>query len=267
MGTAGVSAGGGGVVWNDPDLANASYDSVSFSPAGNISDIYFKPDGLNLFTNNNFGNDINNYSLSTAWDLSTASFSSSLTVTDPISLTFKPDGTKLYYINNTNDSIYQISLSTAWDLSSAGTAVLGEPVVGTIVRGVLFSSDGTKMYASDFAGKQIEQFNLSTAWDISSPSASSTPTSTFSTSSEATNPFLYGFNPDGTKMWVTDNFTDAIYEYSLSTAWSISSASYSNISFDLSSQDSVPLGGTFKNDGSKMYVVGGTNDDIFQYST
>ena len=250
------------------DIANASYDSVSFSVTGAGADVYFKPDGTAFFSTDITGNKIYKYSMATPWDLSSSSYTnSSLSASSAFGLYFKTDGTRLYYINNGIDKIIQVDLSTAWDLSTAGTGVQGAPVVGSIVRGVRFSSDGTKMYASDRGSTQIEQFNLSTAWDISSSSASSTPSQTFNVGSQTTQPGIYAFNSSGTKMWVTDSGNDSIYEYSLSTAWSVSSASYSSISFSLSSQDATPIGGQFKPDGLKMYVLGATNDTIYQYST
>jgi len=250
------------------DLNNATYDNVSFTIGTNqTADIYFKPDGTTFFVSDINGT-IRKYSMATPWDLSSSSYAnSSLSASSAFGLYFKTDGTRLYYINNSIDKIIQVDLSTAWDLSTAGTEVQGAPAVGTIVRGVRFSSDGTKMYASDRANTQIEQFNLSTAWDISSSSASSTPSQTFNVGSQTTQPAVCEFNPSGTKMWVTDSGNDSIYEYSLSTAWSVSSASYSSISFDLSSEMTTPIGGQFKPDGTKMYIAGATNNKVYQYST
>jgi sugar lactone lactonase YvrE len=60
---------------------------------------------------------------------------------------------------------------------------------------------------------------------------------------------------------------DTIFQYSLSTAFDLSTASYDSVSFNASSQDTVPQGLTFNNDGTKMYMVGSTNDRVYQYTT
>jgi DNA-binding beta-propeller fold protein YncE len=261
-----IPAGGGGGGWTDPDIDNASYDGVSLAISGqNFADAFFKPDGTVLFAAD--GDGISAYNLSTAWDLTTSSSGSSFAWSFAFCVYFKPDGGRVFWLQNSNDTLYQVDLSTPWDLSTAGTAVAGAPVVGSIVRGLRFNSDGTKVYACDRANTQVEQFNLSTAWDISASSASTTPSEIFDTSSQSSEPSVYAFNPDGTKMWLTDTSSDSIYEYNLSTADDISTASYANKSFDLSSQDSVPIGGQFKSDGSKMYIAGLLNDTLFQYST
>ena len=54
----------------------------------------------------------------------------------------------------------------------------------------------------------------------------------------------------------------------MSTAWDVSTASYeASDDFSVASQDTTPVSVEFKSDGSKMYVFGGSNDTIYQYST
>jgi sugar lactone lactonase YvrE len=65
MGAAGVSAGGGGVVWADPDLENASYHGVSFSVSSEESNpqgLFFKPDGTKMYVIGDYGDTIYQYS-------------------------------------------------------------------------------------------------------------------------------------------------------------------------------------------------------------
>jgi hypothetical protein len=63
------------------------------------------------------------------------------------------------------------------------------------------------------------------------------------------------------------NANDTVFQYNLSVAYDISTASYSNISFSVASQEDNPNAVCFKPDGTKMYVVGYTNDTIYQYTT
>ena len=68
-------------------------------------------------------------------------------------------------------------------------------------------------------------------------------------------------------MYVVGNTNDSVYQYSLSTAWDLSTASYDYSSFSVSSQDATPLGIAFKSDdGTKMYMAGVTNSSVYQYS-
>ena len=56
---------------------------------------------------------------------------------------------------------------------------------------------------------------------------------------------------------------DAVYQYNLSTGFDISTATYAqNIVVD----DGTPTGLAFNNDGTKLFVVGNTGDNIYEYS-
>ena len=72
------------------------------------------------------------------------------------------------------------------------------------------------------------------------------------------------FKPDGTKMFVIDSVNDVVIQFILSTKWDISNIFYYSKSFDVSSQDSGPTGVFFKDDGTKMFVIGSANDKVFQ---
>ncbi len=211
----------GSNTWTDPDLANASYDSVSFS--GTIDNI-------------------------------------------PVGLTFKPDGTSMFIIGNQNDNVYQYTLSTAWDVSTASYASKSFNVAtqDNAVSGFAFKSDGTAFYHCSSRTDTVYQYTLSTAWDVSTASYAS---KSFSVSTLDGNPRQINFSPTGDKLWFTGLSSDYVYELDLSTDFDISTASYNNINYNAGTQDSYPVSTFFKSDGSKMYVIGITNDTVYQYST
>ena len=253
------------------NLAVASYDSASFSVAGQETSpqgIFFKPDGAKVYVTGITGDDVNEYDLSTLWDISTASylqnFSFASQESNPSDLFFRSDGLKMYIIGTGSDAVNEYDLSTAWDVSSASYlqnfSVLSQE---TSVTSVFFKSDGTKMFVIGSLGDDVNEYDLSTAWDVSSASYSQN----FSVGSQDSAPESLSFNPDGTKMFVIGRTNDSVHQYALSTAWDVSSASYSSISFSVASQESNPRGLFFKSDGSKMYIIGTVNDTIYQYST
>ena len=67
-------------------------------------------------------------------------------------------------------------------------------------------------------------------------------------------------------MYVIGN-GDTVYQYTLSTAWDLSTASYDSVSFSVNSQDATTTALFFKPDGSKMYVLGDSNNSVYQFST
>ena len=88
----------------------------------------------------------------------------------------------------------------------------------------------------------------------------------FSPSSQDTAPSSFFISSDGTKLYVTGNINDTVFQYTLSTAWDISTASYDSVSLSISGQQNVPFGIEFKPDGTIMYLTGGTNDEVNQYT-
>ena len=257
------------------DLANASYDSVSFSVGTQTAvptSLAFKSDGTKMFVVDGTTDTVYEYSLSTAWDVSSASygsvsFSVSSQETNPNSIAFGDSGTKMYVGGTTNnDSVYQYSLSTAWDLSSASYASKSLDVSSQSngPYGLAFKSDGTKLFVLGNANDTVYQYSLSTAWDLSTASYDSV---SFSVTTQDNIPQDISFNSDGTKFFVVGTQNDSVYQYSLSTAWDLSSASYDSVSFSVTTQEGLPLGLAFKSDGTKMYVIGSFQDTVFQYST
>lgn len=255
------------------DLANASYDSVSYATGqSNQSCLVFKPDGTKMYICDFSLDDVRSYTLSTAWDVSTASydsisFSFSSQEPNPHAIFFKPDGTKMYMVGGNNNTVYQYSLSTAWNISTASYDSVSFSVSPIdLARGLFFKSDGTKMYVSSSSNSNIYEYGLSTAWDISS--ASSTTNVSISSQVSAYQLWSLVFNADGTKMVVCADGADTVYRYSLSTAWSISTLSYDSVSFSVATQEAEPYAVAFKPDGGKMYIAGAANPrTVYQYTT
>lgn len=250
-------------------LASASYDGVSLTVSSQDTTawgLFFKPDGAKVFLLGKTNDTIYQYGLSTAWDLSTASYDSvSLSVTtqedQPNSIFFKDDGTRLYVAGTGGDDINQYNLSTAWDLTTASYSQNFSLVSQTNnPSGIFFKSDGTKLYMVSDQLNNVYQYSLSTAWDISTLSYDSV---TFNVGSQMANARNLFFKADGSKMYVVGN--TAIYQYGLSTAWDLSTASYDSISHTVL-EDTFPTDVFFKPDGNKMYVTGSTGDKIYQYT-
>jgi hypothetical protein len=263
-----------GSSWTNPDLSSASYDSVSFDLTTQDSlpfEIRFNNDGTKMYMVGNSNDSVYEYTLSTAYDVSTASYNSaSLSVTSqetvPVGLFFKPDGTKMYINGLVNDAIFQYSLSTAWDLSTASYDSVSFSVSSQdgIPYTSFFKPDGTKFYVIGLDTDNVFQYSLSTAWNLSSASYDSV---SFNVTTQTTTPCSVVFNPNGDKMYISDFSADDVFQYSLSTAWDVSSASYDSVSFDASTQVSNATSLEFKPDGSKMYITDNMNGIVYQYST
>lgn len=256
------------------DLSSASY-TQSFSVASQElfpCGLFFKPDGTKMYVIG-FGSDaVNEYNLSTAWDVSTASYSQNFSVagkdTQPEGVSFKDDGTEMYVCGAVSDSVHQYGLGTAWDVSSASftrTLALGGTMAS--VDDVHFGNSGTKMYVCSDNQNRVYEYTLSTAWNISTATLSNN----YYINSFDSNTHSIFLKPDGSKLYTVGYNNDTVWQFDLSTNWSLASSSISYTFpstefFRVNSQETNPQGMFFKPDGTKMYIIGTTGDDVNEYS-
>ena len=250
------------------DISTGIYQQEQFSISTQESSpqgIAFKTDGTKMYIIGTTGDDVNEYDLSTAWDVTTASYSQNFSVSAqesvPVGIFFKPDGTKFYVLGSTGDDVNEYNLSTSWDVSSAlysqnFSIASQENSPGDL----FFKPDGSKMYVVGNTGDKVYEYNLSTAWDISTASF----LQDFSVSAQEIAPNGVFFKPDGSKMYVIGNSGDDVNEYDLSTAWDISTASYSQ-NFSVAAQTGSPRSIFFKPEGDRMYVLGSDLQYVSQY--
>jgi sugar lactone lactonase YvrE len=256
------------------NFTGATYDSVSFSVAAQTTSpqgMSFGDGGTKLYVIENVASNdsVYQYTLTTAYDISTASYSGdsfdvSTQDATPFEVRFKPDGTKMYIVGNTADKVSQYTLSTAWDVSTASYDSVDFVQQDSEPTGLEFSSDGTKMYTIGTGADTVYQYTLTTAWDLSTAGYSS---DFFSIASQDSTPSGVTFNSNGTKMYVSGQNTDTVYEYDLGTAWDVNTASYNSVSFSVNAQETAVRSVLFNSDDSKMYVTGAGTDTIYQYST
>jgi len=237
--------------------------------------VAFSPDGTSMFVIGKGSTSVHQYSLTTAFDLSTASFTgSSFDVSgqdlNARGVTFSPDGTSMFMIGNRSDSVHQYSLTTAFDLSTASFTGLSFDVSGqasdstgiAVPTGVTFNPDGTSMFVISNGSDSVHQYSLTTAFDLSTASFTG---SSFDVSGQDGEPTGVAFNPDGTSMFMIGNGSDSVHQYSLTTAFDLSTASFTGSSFDVSGQDSKPKAVSFSPDGGTMFIIGQGSGSVLQY--
>jgi hypothetical protein len=105
-----------------------------------------------------------------------------------------------------------------------------------------------------------------TATDVKGDITASYTTVSYDVSNEDTTPTGVDFKTDGTKMYILGNSSAKLYQYSLSNAWDVTSASKDTAELDVSGDDSSPYAVRFKDDGTKVYVAGDSSDTIYQYA-
>jgi sugar lactone lactonase YvrE len=253
------------------NIADASYSSVSFSVSAQESSptgLAFNTDGTKMFICGYSGDDVNEYTLSTGFDVSTASYSQNFSVagqdTVPREVNFNTDGTKMFIVGDAGADINEYTLSTGFNISTASfvdsfsvSSKESNPLSLT------FNPDGTKMFVSGDDSDSIHEYTLTTGFDVSTASFSSS----FSVTGQDPYPEGLRFNSDGTKLFMVGSEYDFVYQYSLSVAYDLSTISYDNVSFSVTAQAGTPSAIAFNTDGTKMFILDTGSDTVYEYST
>jgi sugar lactone lactonase YvrE len=248
--------------------ANKSYDLLMQSTS--TQSIVFKTDGTKFYIISSALNRGYQYACSTPWDVSTAtyenkSFSFAAQESNPVAIFFKDDGTKVYMLGSGTDTLYQYTCSTAWEINTASydSKSFAFGTQEATAQEMFFKPDGTKFYIIGTTADAIFQYSCATAWDISTASYDS---KSFSVATQEANSRAFIFKPDGLTFYMVGSTYQGIYQYSCATAWDISTATYSNKFSNINEGDTDPYGMTFKSDGTKFYVLGNTNNALYQYT-
>lgn len=234
-----------GVV-SDPkywDVTTASFvQSKSVTPESRrLNGLFFKPDGLYAWTAQSYDGRVVEYTLSTAFDISTMSPTGNVRSSARASfIEFKPDGAVFYSGDPAFGRISVSTLTTAWDITTA-TSVNVSGFSG--VDGARFKPDGTKLYT--VTSGTVSEYTLSTAWDVSTAGSATT------FSPDGTGHSGMFFKPDGTVLYISADGTNRVYQYDLSTPWNISTATLFG-SFYTGANN--PQDVCFTSDGARMFV-------------
>jgi len=230
-------------------------------------EVFFKPDGTKMYIADDADDKVFEYNLIIAWDVTSAVFSTaspnfSAQETSVRGLFFKPDGLTMYISGNyLSGRVHQYTLSTAWDVASATyTSRFTTGSEETRPEGLFFKPDGTKMYLMGSVSDNVLEYNLGTAWNVTTAVYSQA----FSISAQEGGPHNVSLNTTGTKMYVLGDSGKAVFEYTLSTAWNVTTATYVH-SFSVGGQENSPSGMFIRADGCRMFVIGSANDTVFQY--
>mgnify|MGYP003627065799 CR=1 FL=1 len=168
---------------------------------------------------------------------------------------FSPDGTKFYIQETGTKSIRLFNLSAPWEIDSetyVGSTTYSTP--GSH-KGFYYKPDGSRFYIAGSTGNKIHQYDQSTAWSQAGGVAAGSFTLSGGT------PQDMFFKPDGTKFFIAT--TTGFNEYSLSTAWDVTTASFTGLGAgDLG----FSTGGFADADGGeKIFVVEGGKVDVYPF--
>tara|TARA_B100001758_G_C18411916_1_gene616407 strand:+ start:360 stop:2120 length:1761 start_codon:yes stop_codon:yes gene_type:complete len=262
---------------------NASYSTASYESSP--KDVAFNSDGTKMFTVGNGGDEINEWSLSVGFDLTstiTHLNSQSLGSTNPTACDFSPDGTKFVFVDYGTDQVESYNLSTGFDTTTMSSAIETIDLSPTTwphpsyltnyfatPAGCRFNGDGTTIsfldrYSSSY--DKLVSIPLTTAYDLRSFSDGSVDAATRGVDFPAT----CRFNRDGTKFYILDGNDDKIYQWSLAVPYVLGRGStamvYDGATSALTEADPNLRSFDWTPDGKAIFTCGNSNDTISFYT-
>lgn len=204
------------------------------------------------------------YNLSTPYLASSATYASK-SFTPGISgessiqdICISSNGSKMYVLGASLDRVYELNLSTAYDITTASYNSVNFSVSSqeTSPLGLFVRADGNKFYVTGGIQDDVFQYSM-TNGDLSTASYDN---KSIAIPTETT-PTGVAFTPDGTKMFVIGSGSDLVRQATLSTAWDVSSATFSGT---IGTIDTTPSGIDIV-EGGNLYFIGSSTDLVRQY--
>lgn len=250
----------------------------------------FYDNGLKLFISDHNGQSVYRYDMTSAYDLSTATFvgSHSLGV-NVTSFAFNSDGTKL--LNTTGTEIRGYTLSTAWDLTTVSAFSNTQQIRMTSTSTApnvhydqlhdgSWSDDGNKLYLIDhqcyihrwdavkpYEMKGMYKYITNVATTSTKGPKYAIRTSTLDTGSTASTGRSRGLqvSNDGLNVYWTNYDTDTIYQAVLGTAHDLSSKT-SSTNYAVSSSYLDPYYLSIVDNGNKLYYYSNTYGGLVRHT-
>jgi len=208
--------------WDISTHGSSDYDLLSNQTHnGNPSGLFIGNNGTELYvTEISSGHYVVQYTMSTAWDLSTASYTRKFDISTQViyarGVCFSENGT-LMFVNGVNSNIIKYTLSTAWDISTASHSQTSSSYnnLTTAALGMFMKPDGTRFYLVDSINDKIHQWNNDNyPYDVTTDIGVTTDDD-FSVAAQETIPNCIYISPDGNHLYLGGGSGNGIDQYSL----------------------------------------------------
>ena len=251
---------------------NRSFFTASQKGKSTIEGICFNNNGTKAYAVDSFHARIMQYTLSSAFDVSTLAFEKELDIKikglNPVAITFNNDGTKMFIVETggnpnqgiTGGKVNEYNLSSAYDIAtatysqnldvSAQDANMKDLYFNDVARGAV--NPGELLFLVGDDGNDVNEYLLTTAYDLSTASF----VDSYGTGGEDTQPRSLVFDNDGDRMYVIGQDNNQVSQYPLVTGFDVSTTQAVTHSTAVRTNNIQPKGMSFNNDGTKLFIVG-----------
>jgi len=184
-------------------------ETISGGGVTDCAAFWINPDGLQLFTG--FGTGLTEWSLSPAWDLSSATFVQTVVLTSMgfQGMQFSPDGT--VFFGCTQSTGFQVyTLGTAWDITTLGSATFFNSQDNDGLQGITVAADGSLTVTGNGDSTLWSESTMSAAFDPSTLAQGNQQAQ--AEASSVNGLYLHG---QGNKLYAMNRGTDILREYDI----------------------------------------------------
>lgn len=269
-------------VWNVQNTTSSGVVKLDLSSqTTNASSCFFGDSGYKLYVFSPSLNEIEQYSLSVAYDISTATSSTRKGefYFSHDAFYFNSSGSKLFLVSSSDKAIYQHNLDTNWDVSTAKFVPIKfwyftSTIKISVVEDVFFGDSGSKLFLltnfqsgtnSGSGYGRIIRIDLSTPWDITTGTLHSSfllSSLIYEPAATSTNRRSFTINPTGDKLYTSHYNNRAIVQYDLSSNWSLSTITHTNPNYLIPVLPPLsptgtwdPIGMSFSPSGDRFTIV------------
>lgn len=194
--------------------------------------VRFDTDGTYMYIVGTANANIHRYTLSTAWNVTTATLSQNFALSPGMGaadganvqgLAIDALGSNVYVVNSTNNLVHQFNLAIAWNLGTASFfASKGLGVGATSSRDIEISLDSSKLYSLDATTDRVSQFSLEDTANVSSAVFTGNVYLGFIDST----PSAAVLGNDGYTLYYAGTSNDNVFQIPLSVPGDITTADY-----------------------------------------
>ena len=238
-------------------VGGSSYYQALNSLDSRGNNIQWKSDGTRAYALNSYDEFIHELQPSTAWTIGGPIYGNDLSYyndnayTDLIhiykktnyqslySMRWNPDGTK-FYLSPSTSGIKEFSVSTPYDFKSTWSntgASIPNTGLGYGIIDISYNADGTRFFLMEIQNHIVKQYNLSTGFDLSTETDANADLD-LTVGSGASGVSGGAIADTGRYIYMCRSST--IYQWTLSTPWELSTASYT-ASISLSSMGRMKI--------------------------
>jgi sugar lactone lactonase YvrE len=254
------------------NVTTAVYSGNTFNVSGedgSPQDIFLSPNGRLMHMIGADTDKVFSYNLSPAFDLETATLANEFLVImqDPLprGLDFSPDGTTMFVLGDVNNRIFSYDLFLTW------TKILNEE--SEIISPNNWDASRTYIEGEIVIGPDHENYSSLIENNIGKEPGKAFGTistavfsgDSFSIAAQDASPRGLQFSEDGLSMFLLGFANDAVFKYTLTVPFDLTSATYSGDSFNVLAQDNSMHDIFLTPDGLIMFTVGVANTSVYRY--